>query len=161
MFRCFYAEAVVIIPLIPSVLVCRYKMCLSQVCIIFHQNAISSPVEIKCIYPSSVIIFHQNAISSPVDVKCVYPRSVIIFHQNAISSSVDIKCVYPRSVIIFHQNAVSSSVDIKCFYPKSVIRHHHHFALLPYMLVSASFEYVAGISWKIGRQDNVGRKKQN
>ena len=31
-FRCFYAEAVVIIPLIPSVLVCRYKMCLSQVC---------------------------------------------------------------------------------------------------------------------------------
>ena len=31
-FRCFYAEAVVIIPLIPSVLVCRYKMCLSQFC---------------------------------------------------------------------------------------------------------------------------------
>ena len=31
-FRCFYAEAVVIIPLIPSVLVCRYKMCLSQIC---------------------------------------------------------------------------------------------------------------------------------
>ena len=31
-FRCFYAEAVVIIPLIPSGLVCRYKMCLSQFC---------------------------------------------------------------------------------------------------------------------------------
>lgn len=95
MFRCFYAEAVVIIPLIPSVLASRYKM------------------------------------------------------------------VYPKSVIIFHKNAIFSSVDIKCFYPKSVIRHHHLFTLLPYMLVSASFEYVAGISWKIGRQDNVGSKKHN
>ena len=116
---------------------------------------------LRYVYPRSVIIFHQNAISSSVDIRYVYPKSVIIFHQNAISSSVDIICVYPRFVIIFHQNAIFSSVDIKCFYPKSVIRHHHHFALLPYMLVSASFEYVAGISWKIGRQDNVGSKKQN
>ena len=87
--------------------------------------------------------------------------SVIIFHQNAMSSSVDIRFVYPMSVIIFHQNAISSSVDIKSFYPKSVIGHHHYFALLPDILVSAFVEDVAGISWKIGRQDNIGSKKQN
>ena len=55
-FRCFYAEAAVIIPLIPSVLVCRYKMCLSQGC--YHISSECHILASRCKMRLSQVCHH-------------------------------------------------------------------------------------------------------